>query len=85
MIELAKADSNSKHCYGTAFNMSQFGSYNPIEAQQWMSGGIDEMLSPNNIGRDGAYRIGSIGFDFYENNLAAVQNVIRSNRGCGSL
>ena len=85
MIELAKGDNDARHCYSTSFNMSIFGLYDPIDAQQGMSSDIDRLLSSANIGRDGVYRIGTISFDFYENNYGAVQNVIRSNRGCGIL
>lgn len=85
MIELAKGDPDSRHCYATAFNMSRFGLYDPIDAQQGMSGDIDRLLSSDNIGRDGQYRIGSITLDFYENNIDALQNIIRSNKGCGNL
>ena len=85
MLDLAKGDGNPKHCYGVAFNMSKFPLYNPIDAQINMGGEIERLLSPENIGKDGQYRIGGISFDFYERNLGAVWNVIRSNRGCGNL
>lgn len=85
MIDNAKADRNRKHSYETAFNMSKFGLLNPIEAQEGMSGRIERFLSPDNVGRGGAYRVGTVKLDFYEKNLGAVHNLIRSNPGCGNL
>ncbi|MCJ1441788.1 MAG: hypothetical protein MMC23_002280 [Stictis urceolatum] len=83
-LEEARTDTNAAHVRRMGWNISTY-TWNP---GMWFFRNRDEIvktMGQEALGLNGEYRIGLVDFDFYEQVQEPIDNLIRSNEGCGGL